>query len=413
MSLLPPVTGSETVEWPAALDVDGLRAHGWSPIPFRQFVLKMHGRCNLACDYCYLYRMADQSWRSRPPLMSAETLRHTARRIAEHAHAHGLSRLHLVLHGGEPLLAGTSRLAAAVTEVRRAVGPGAAVAASVQTNGSCLDRAALDTFARLGIRVGVSLDGGRAATDRHRRYASGRSSHPDVARALRLLGRPPYRDLFAGLLCTIDVANDPVGTYEALLEFAPPAVDFLLPHGNWTAPPPDRPADPAVTPYADWLIAVFDRWYAAPRRETGVRLFDEILNLLLGGTSRVESVGLSPVSLIVVETDGTIEQVDSLRSAYPGASGTTLNVVDHSFDTALDHPSIVARQLGAAALSETCRRCAIRDVCGGGHYAHRYRAGSGFRNPTVYCPDLFRLIGHVRARVRADLRRLSREAVGA
>ncbi|MGH3248417.1 MAG: aKG-HExxH-type peptide beta-hydroxylase, partial [Trebonia sp.] len=35
--------------------------------------------------------------------------------------------------------------------------------------------------------------------------------------------------------------------------------------------------------------------------------------------------------------------------------------------------------------------------CGGGLYAHRYRTGSGFDNPSVYCGDLEKIISHVRA----------------
>jgi uncharacterized protein len=38
-------------------------------------------------------------------------------------------------------------------------------------------------------------------------------------------------------------------------------------------------------------------------------------------------------------------------------------------------------------------------VCGGGNYAHRYRADVGFRNPSVYCADLYRLIRHVAERI--------------
>ena len=38
--------------------------------PFRQIVLKVHGQCNLACDYCYVYEHGDQSWRDRPRAMS-------------------------------------------------------------------------------------------------------------------------------------------------------------------------------------------------------------------------------------------------------------------------------------------------------------------------------------------------------
>jgi uncharacterized protein len=47
------------------------------------------------------------------------------------------------------------------------------------------------------------------------------------------------------------------------------------------------------------------------------------------------------------------------------------------------------------------------NVCGGGLYPHRYRPGEGFRNPSVYCPDLLRLIEHVSARVTADVARIT------
>ncbi|MFF7837244.1 hypothetical protein ACFZC6_00125 [Streptomyces ossamyceticus] len=65
------------------------------------------------------------------------------------------------------------------------------------------------------------------------RGSRGRPSHARVAEGLRLLDDPRRRDLFVGRLCTVDLANDPVETYEALLDFAPPRVDFLLPHGTW------------------------------------------------------------------------------------------------------------------------------------------------------------------------------------
>jgi uncharacterized protein len=249
----------------------------------------------------------------------------------------------------------------------------------------------------------VSVDGLPADHDQHRRFRDGRGSHQEVDRALRLLASPRFRSSYAGLLCTVDPGTDPVATYAALLTHEPPTIDFLLPHANWTTPPPRSSRHP--TPHGDWLIAVFDRWYGAPRRETRIRLFEEIMNLLLGGSSRSEQVGLSPVAIAVIESDGAIEQVDSLKSTYAGACETGLDVRTDPIDAMLDHPGVVARQLGAAALSDTCAACPVQRICGGGHYAHRYRAGDGFRNPTVYCADLQLLIGHIHRRMSADLSR--------
>lgn len=373
---------------------------GWRPRPFRDFVIKVHQRCNLACDYCYVYTMADQSWRERPTTMSAAVRHATAERIAEHARAHDLTAVRVILHGGEPLLAGTEPLLTLIADVQGALPATCRPEFILQTNGVLLDEATLQVLCEHGVMIGVSLDGTSADNDRHRRHQNGRGSYDQVRRALTLLGDARYRTSYAGLLCTIDPDSDPVACYEGLLEFAPPTIDFLLPHANWARPPVRGSRS-----YGDWLTAAFDRWYSAPRQETRLRLFEDIIGLVLGGRGRSEQVGLSPVAVVVVETDGAVEQVDSLKSAYPGACATGLNVLTDAFDAALTHPGVVARQIGPAALCQTCLDCPVHRACGGGHYAHRYRPGKGFDNPSVYCDDLSRLIRHIQGRVSADLTR--------
>ncbi len=387
--------------WPyAELDVAALRAAGHAPVPFRELVLKVHQRCNLACDYCYVYELADQSWRERPRTMPDEVRDAALARFGEHARRHNLSRVRIVLHGGEPLLYGAARVAELVTAARAAVPDGCHVEFGMQTNGVLLDESTVAMLLELGVTVGVSVDGTPADHDRHRRAPNGRGSFSAVARALDLLGRPENRPAYAGLLCTVAADTDPIACYEQLLSFDPPAIDLLLPHANWQHPP--QRAGGTAIPYADWLIAVFDRWYA-DRTPVRVRLFDDAISLVLGGSSRSEQMGLSPSGVLVVESDGAIEQVDALKSAYEGACATGLNVLRDELDAAFDHPGIVARQIGRAALSDDCLACPAVAFCGGGHYAHRYRPGAGFRSPSVYCADLLVFVRHVYDRVAADL----------
>ena len=156
-------------------------------LPISHFVLKVHSRCDLACDHCYVYEHSDQSWRTRPLGISPSVTRQAAARIAEHAAAHRLPSVHVILHGGEPLL---------------------------------------------------------------------------------------------------------------------------------------------------------------------------------------------------------------IRSARAGEAAV-LNVFENSADDAAAHPAVAARQHGAEDLADTCRKCPLLERCGGGHYPHRYRTGSGFRNPSVYCEDLKALIMHI------------------
>jgi uncharacterized protein len=374
--------------------------------PIGQVLLKLHSRCNLSCDYCYVYHHVDQRWRTQPMTMSRETVDHAAHRIGEHARRHRIPRVTVILHGGEPLLAGPELIDYAARAVTSALPSHTTVGLHVQTNGVLIDPEFLEVFDRHRIRVGVSVDGDKDANDRHRRYTSGAGSYPAVARGIELLRQERYRHLYSGLLCTVDVRNDPLEVYESLLRFQPPRLDFLLPHGNWTNPPPGYDPHGDGTPYADWLIRIFDAWYDAPRKPTDIRLFRSIVELLGGGHTASEALGLDPVDLLVIETDGTIEQGDALKTVADGASATGLTLSAHTFDDALEHPGIRARQLGLDGLSAQCRACPIVAVCGGGLYAHRYRADNGFDNPTVYCRDQLKLIGHVRDRFDSRVRRV-------
>src|SRR6202044_2318270 len=74
---------------------------------------------------------------------------------------------------------------------------------------------------------------------------------------------------------------------------------------------------------------------------------------------------------------------------------TGMNVFGHSLDAVARHPGITVRQLGLAGVSRTCQECPVVTSCGGGLYTHRYRAATGFANPSVYCADLLKLITHI------------------
>lgn len=332
--------------------------------------------------------------------MSRTVIDALARRISEHASAHEIPQVDIVLHGGEPLLAGPETISYAVRSIRAALGRKTRANFSIQTNGVLLDPGFLELFAELGIQVGLSLDGDAQMHDRHRKRANGEGSYARAAAAATLLMTGHSR-LFSGILSVIDLGNDPVLTYQALALFDPPTIDFLLPHGNWSTPPPGRPTTDASTPYGDWLSTVFDHWYHAAAGGPGVRLFEEIMSLLLGGSSRIEEVGPSPATVLVIESDGSI----GLSDVLPSLSGaTSLNVATDGFDAAAS-AALAAGLAETAGLAAQCLACPVAQVCGGGLYAHRYRAGNGFDNPSVYCADLFRLISHIRAQLTADLPR--------
>src|SRR5215472_1371292 len=114
---------------------------GSPPAALSQFVLKVHSRCDLACDHCYVYEAADQSWRARPAVLSDEVAAQTARRIAEHAGAHALKAVQVILHGGEPLLAGRARMRRIIAALRAATDGVCRLDLRIHTNGVLLSEA--------------------------------------------------------------------------------------------------------------------------------------------------------------------------------------------------------------------------------------------------------------------------------
>jgi uncharacterized protein len=125
--------------------------------------------------------------------MSEDIVKATAQRIAEHAERMSLEAVHVVLHGGEPLLMGYDRLRATLLQLRTTIDPVATLHIQLQTNGVQLTPRLCELFVEFGVRVGVSLDGDRAANDLHRVFANGASSFDKVLRALALLRQPEYR----------------------------------------------------------------------------------------------------------------------------------------------------------------------------------------------------------------------------
>ncbi|MER5223828.1 FxsB family cyclophane-forming radical SAM/SPASM peptide maturase [Streptomyces flaveus] len=365
-------------------------------VPFRTFILKVANRCNIDCDYCFVFNSKDQAARHLPARMDLDVARVAARRIGEHARAHRLSAVHVVLHGGEPLLAGIRHIADILDIVRNGIPADTEVRFELQTNGTLLSETWLDLFEQYEVAVGVSLDGPPVANDRHRLTLAGRSSATSAVRGIELLRTRPR--LFAGLLAVVDLANDPVEVHDYLASFEPPTIDFNLPHGTHDDPP--YRADRDVPEYGLWMSRVYDAWLAHPEYQHSVRMLEDIVALSSGVRSSVETLGLAPPTSVVVESDGAIEGVDTLRAVEEGESALGRHLAGYSFDQVLNHPKLLHRQDVVNSLAAECQRCPLLEVCGGGYLPHRFGTGRGYRNPSVYCADLQHLIRHVQGSLR-------------
>lgn len=352
-------------------------------------VMKVASRCNLNCDYCYMYNLADQSYLRQPRVMSTAVSEALIARAAEHSRDRSLPFFTFVFHGGEPLLAGKTFFQEFVGKAKRAFRE-TRPKFVVQTNGTLLTREWCELFKELGVGIGISLDGPKSTHDLHRVDHAGRGSYDAVLAGWTLAAEA---GLQPGALIVIDVSTSPSEMLEFVKLLKPVMVDFLLPdatHDN----PPRRPIHSSNTPYADWLIEVFDAWVSAADASLRIRTFDQIMRSVLGFDDGFDPLGTGAVEVLVIETDGEIQAADALRACHNGITRTPFNVQRHSFDQAFKHPIIDLYYNSHNALCVDCQRCELRDICGGGYLAHRYKAGL-FNNPSVYCEDLKKTIGHV------------------
>jgi uncharacterized protein len=366
-------------------------------LPIHAFIFKVTAFCNLNCGYCYMFNLKDRSFEGRPRVMPPRVMEAGVSRVAEYARDRGLKEVTIVLHGGEPLLAGPDWFRRCVRRFREAGGDETRYRFSLQTNGVLLDPSWIDLFRELGISVSLSMDGPPAIHDRNRPNHAGRGSHAEVVRGLKLLQAAP--DLFEGVLCVVDPAEDGLETYRHFRGLGVTRLDFLLPlEYNWDHLPP-RAEEPDATPFADYLLPVFDDWWREDDPGVHLRLFQQILFLILGAKRHLDSLGGDAVNLAVIETDGSLEPLDALRSCGDGFTRLGLDVLRDPVSALERHPLMRSAMAGQDGLCETCKDCPLHDTCGAGYLPNRYSDRNGFDNPTVYCRDLWKLISHVLDRV--------------
>ncbi|HZM64138.1 MAG TPA: radical SAM protein [Candidatus Saccharimonadales bacterium] len=384
--------------------------------PYDVAIVKVFNRCDIACSYCYVYTGEDQSWRNSPPFMEDDVMKATAERIVEHGDANGLDRMLVVFHGGEPLLAEHTRpgyfgRAVGMFESAKAVRDSPlTINYGLQTNGQLLaaNPRWMEMFARLNMQIGVSIDGGKEANDRDRLSYSGKSTHALAEAALRLVRQ--YPRLEATTLATINLRNNPKETYQYFKSLGVKSIGFNLPHATWDSPEFAEGYKGRLEPtgYGQWMCDTFDCWWSDSSRPA-ISLYQAIIRLLMGQPTKLEYFGPSIPNVAHIRTDGAIADIDTMTLSSPDALELNMNVFEHSLDDTLSHPKIQARQMGELGLAAACITCPVKDICGGGYFAHRHKEGSNpnvafpelapYLNPTVYCADLYQLINHVARRL--------------
>ena len=339
--------------------------------------------------------MGDDAWREQPKLMSQRVVERVASALGDQYRRQGVA-FSVVLHGGEPLMLGAVRLNALCATLRAALPHPCGL--HVQTNGLLLTDDILDVLVAHDVGISVSIDGPAEVHDRFRVDHQDRGSYARVAQGLsRLVGRADARPLFAGVLAVIDPESEPSNVYETLKASGAPSIDFLVRDGNWDRLPFGK-ASATSTEYGRWLSLLLSLYLADPAPPR-VRILDDMMRLMLGGSGQKEGVGTTDYGILVIEPNGRIDKNDTLKVAHASADQfeRPWSIMRDSLAAFLDSAAYDQYYRQQHALTDACQACPDLGVCGGGMVAHRWSAERGFANPTIFCADQRALIADMRS----------------
>ncbi len=364
-------------------------------------LLKVVSRCNINCSYCYVYNMGDDNWKHLEKFISSETIIAICDQLLALAKIQK-RRFAIVLHGGEPLLLGETKLEYLLAKLRNILDGSYPV--SLQTNGILITNRLLDICSRFSVSVAVSIDGPEKVHDKFRVTSRGSGTFNNVLKGINILSS--HRDakfLNAGLLSVVDPDSDPNEIYDFFKSLNPPSVDFLYKDGNHSRLPIGKSHIGSVE-FGAWMSKLFEIYLRDPH-PLSIRILDDMLKALLGGRISKEGLGVTDFGIIIIDTDGTLMKNDTLKSSFNGADrfAKMPNIRQVNLFEFINSFEFSEYRKMQRPKNAKCLTCPEINVCGGGMILHRWKDDSGFDNPSVYCADQMYLINQLRRAIRFEI----------
>lgn len=312
-------------------------------------ILEPVKQCNLRCLYCY-------SDTASGGVMSRTTLRAVLERASRYAERQGFTQMHILWHGGEPLLAGLAFFRYA-TRLAAELFCGLSLQHFLQTNGLLLDKAFCSLFREQHFQIGLSLDAFPELHDSMRVSADGRGSHKRVLDKLRLAEE---NGLGVGLNAVITRMS--LGREKEIYRYFQSLgsgfrVNPMIPATN-----PERCAAYLLHQgeYGAFLCRLFEEWIGTEVRRIPVSPLDLYLKAILDNTpcecqQRSTCVG----SHLGVKPTGDAVLCSRFETHFLG------NVNNMALETLFASPLCENIRRRVDALTG-CHRCAHWAICHGG-----------------------------------------------
>lgn len=367
-------------------------------------VVKVASRCNLNCNYCYVYNMGDTSYKLQPKFMTQNVIESLLLRIKDNCIKNNLNEFLIVFHGGEPLLTGIGFYENFIKTQKKIIPKEIRIDYAMQSNGTLLNDEIALNLKKLNIQVGISIDGTSKSNSINRVGHKGESMYLQIVNGFNSI-KNVFGNDFANCLCVIDVSDDPKDVYQHFKKLEANNVHFLFQDFNYINS--DRDDVPKI---GKWLVEMFDLWIDDKElKKPNVRPFSDLINLIFGFGGESEIFGCGINKTLVIETDGSIETVDTLKTCGDGFTKTCFNVLNDDLNIIYKHSELARLYYYSHdKLCETCEVCLLKPICGGGFIGHRYSLKNNFNNPSIYCKEIIQIICHIQNEL---LKRLSKEVL--
>ena len=225
--------------------------------------------CNLRCDYCYNKSLTV----SRCSIMSEQVLK----RLIETAFFETNTRF--IWHGGEPLLAG-KEFFAKVVHLQKQYGKGKFFINSIQTNCILIDDEWAKFFVKNNFYISTSIDGDEQLHNLHRKKVNGAGSYDDVMKGIQTLLKYGCKRVGVVLVINKDNVNYPKRVFDAMVAHWPTGFE---PNPCFESEKDDKEFMPSNDDLLGFLKTLFDLWWSMDDPKFHIRLFKDIIRVLLGG----------------------------------------------------------------------------------------------------------------------------------
>ncbi len=357
------------------------------------YIIKTVEWCNLNCSYCYYYHGQDDSFNDRPRYMPRRAIESLVPKIVDHCRQHAITKIHLTLHGGEPLLQPKDDYLWMMRQFDAIDAAGIETYRKCTTNGVLLDDEWAELLARYRIHLGVSVDGRQSLHDAARVDLAGRGSYTRTVRGLQTALKWQDRGLDTGTITVLNPAESGAETYSHLRSLGVEAISIILPEANYVQ---SLPVTSDGRTIGDVMVEFFDAWISEDNPNVFIRLFSDMIRALAGVPYANDQFGYAPVRVAVLETDGSLQPTDNFRVCADDMTELGISIYRDPVEALWEHEFFRLCTQQQAMVPAECADCEFVSICGGGRITSRYSADLEFQRKSVHCESLYQIYGHIR-----------------